>query len=54
MNHHQLDFTAIGHFAAILIGLCFYPLARERKRPPLNPAKLKTALRRLRSREPST
>jgi hypothetical protein len=54
MNHHQLDFTAIGHFAAILIGLCFYPMARERKRPPLNPAKFKTALQRLRSREPST
>jgi hypothetical protein len=54
MNHHQLNFTAIGHFAAILIGLCFYPLARERERPPLNPANLKTALRRLRSPEAST
>ena len=49
MNHRELNFTAIGHFAAILIGLCFYPMARERKRPPLNPAKLKTAFRRLRS-----
>jgi F0F1-type ATP synthase assembly protein I len=54
MNHHQLNFTAIGHFASILIGLCFYPMARERKRPPLNPAKLKTAFRQRRSREPST
>lgn len=45
------DFTAIGHFAAILIGLCFYPMANERTRPPLNPAKLKTALRRIGSRE---
>jgi hypothetical protein len=49
MNHHELNFTAIGHFAAILIGLCFYPMARERKRPPLNPAKLRAAARRLRS-----
>lgn len=49
MNHRELNFTAIGHFAAILIGLCFYPMARERKRPPLNPAKLKAAMRRLRS-----
>jgi hypothetical protein len=49
MSRHGVNFTAIGHFAAILIGLCFYPMARERKRPPLNPAKLKSALRRLRS-----
>jgi F0F1-type ATP synthase assembly protein I len=54
MNHHELNFTAIGHFASILIGLCFYPMARERKRPPLSPAKLKTAFRQLRSSEPST
>ena len=51
MNHHELNFIAIGHFASILIGLCFYPLARERKRPPLNPAKLTTAFRRFRSGE---
>lgn len=25
------NFTAIGHFASILIGLCFYPLARGRE-----------------------
>jgi hypothetical protein len=49
----ELNFTAIGHFASLLIGLCFYPMARERKRPSLNPAKLKTAFRRMRSREPS-
>jgi hypothetical protein len=49
----ELNFTAIGHFASILIGLCFYPMARERRRPPLNPAKFKTAFRRMRSREPS-
>ena len=54
MDRHEFDFTAIGHFAAILIGLCFYPMARERKRPPWNPARLKTAFRRPRSREVST
>ncbi len=47
MNHRELNFTAIGHFAAILIGLCFYPMARERRRAPLNPAKLRTAFRRV-------
>ena len=45
IHRHGLNCTAIGHFASILIGLCFYPMARERKRPPLNPAKLRTALR---------
>jgi hypothetical protein len=45
IERHELNFTAIGHFASILIGLCFYPMARERKRPPLNPAKIKTAFR---------
>lgn len=50
----QLNFTAIGHFSSILIGLCFYPMAQERRRPPLNPANLKTALRGLRSHEAST
>src|SRR6201993_1976562 len=33
MDHHQLNFPAIGHFAAILIGLCFYPMARAIKKP---------------------
>lgn len=51
MNHHELNFTAIGHFASILIGLCFYPMARERRRPQLNPAKIRPAFRRLRSGE---
>ena len=51
IHRHGLNFTAIGHFASILIGLCFYPMARERKRPPLNPAKLSTAFRRFRSGE---
>ncbi|QZA18517.1 hypothetical protein K3U93_04790 [Mycobacterium malmoense] len=53
MDRVELNFTAIGHFASIVIGLCFYPMARERRRPPLNPAKLKTAFRRVRSREAS-
>jgi hypothetical protein len=37
------NFTAIGHFCSLRIGLCFYPMARERGRPPLrllNPATL--------------
>jgi hypothetical protein len=49
----QLDdpnFTAIGHFAALLIGLCFYRMARERGRPALTPARLKNAFRRVESR----
>jgi hypothetical protein len=33
------DFTAIGHFSAIFIGICFEPMARRRDRPPLNPAR---------------
>jgi hypothetical protein len=28
----HVNFTAIGHFAAIFIGLCFYPMARSRGR----------------------
>ena len=39
----HLNFTAIGHFSAIFIGLLFYPMARGRGRPPANPAKLKAA-----------
>lgn len=33
------DFTAIGHFSAIFIGICFEPMTRGRNRPPLNPAR---------------
>jgi hypothetical protein len=51
MDRHELNFTAIGHFSAILIGLCFYPMARERKRPPLNPARFRAAVRRIGARE---
>jgi hypothetical protein len=41
----DLNFTAIGHFSAIFIGLLFYPVARVRNGPPVNPAKLFAALR---------
>jgi Rhomboid-like protein len=39
------NFTAIGHFSAIFIGLLCYPVARGRGGPPVNPAKLLAALR---------
>ena len=45
-DRYVLNFTAIGHFTAILIGLCFYPIARKRSEPQWNPAKLKAAFRR--------
>jgi hypothetical protein len=38
-------FTAIGHFAAIFIGLLFYPMARGRGRPAVNPAQLRPPAR---------
>ncbi|MBO0864633.1 MAG: hypothetical protein J2P16_06135 [Mycobacterium sp.] len=33
------NFTAIGHCSAIFIGLCFYPMARRRDGPLINPAR---------------
>ncbi|MGH3626846.1 MAG: rhomboid-like protein [Sciscionella sp.] len=42
----HLNFTAIGHFSSIFIGLCFYPMARGRGRAPVNPGKLKALVRR--------
>lgn len=30
----KINFTAIGHFSAIFIGLCFYPMARNRRPAP--------------------
>jgi Rhomboid-like protein len=54
MDPHELNFTAIGHFASVLIGLCFYPMAQERKRPPWNPAKVKGTVQRLLSRRQAT
>ncbi len=53
MDTTELDFTAIGHFASILIGLLFYPMARDRKGRPWNPAKIREAFRRRCSREAS-
>ena len=46
MGRTVLDFTAIGHFASILIGLCFYPMARHNEGSPINPARLPSLLRR--------
>lgn len=54
MDRIELSFTAIGHFAALLIGLALYPMARERKRTPWNPAKIKDLFRRNRAPETST
>lgn len=54
MDRIELSFTAIGHFAALLIGLAFYPMARERKRTPWDPTKLKEAFRRGKTPEAST
>jgi hypothetical protein len=34
------NFTAIGHFSSVFIGLCFYPMARRRAAPLLNPARI--------------
>jgi hypothetical protein len=39
-------FTGIGHFSAIFIGLCFYPMARRRDGPLWDPARLRVLLNR--------
>ncbi|WP_108637564.1 rhomboid-like protein [Mycobacterium numidiamassiliense] len=54
MDRVELNFTAIGHFASLLIGLCFYPMAQERKRPPWNPARIKGTVQRVFSRQRAT
>lgn len=46
MDKAELDFTAVGHFASILIGLLFYPMARERDGRLWNPARIKSLLHR--------
>lgn len=33
------NFTAIGHFASVFVGLCFYPMARRRAGRLINPAR---------------
>jgi hypothetical protein len=40
MDRVELNFTAIGHFTSILIGLAFYPMARARGGQQLNPAQI--------------
>jgi hypothetical protein len=41
----DVNFTAIGHFSAIFIGLLFYLMARARNGPPVTPPTLYAALR---------
>ena len=53
MDSHELNFTAIGHFASLLIGLCFYRMAQERRRPLWSPGRVKGAVQRLLSRPQS-
>jgi hypothetical protein len=53
MTRHGLHFTSIGHFTSILIGLCFYPMARAKKDKPWSPARVRAAYRRFRYREES-
>ena len=50
---NNLNFTAIGHFSSILIGLCFYPMVRRHEGRPINPAPLPKLLRRRGTREAS-
>jgi hypothetical protein len=53
MDRIELDFTTIGHFTSILIGLCFYPMVRRKDGRQLSPARLKAAVGRQRSPETS-
>jgi hypothetical protein len=50
MSKHGLNFTAIGHFTSVLIGLCFYPMARAKKDKPWSPARFRAGIRQFRSR----
>jgi hypothetical protein len=52
MDLNNLNFTAIGHFSSILIGLCFYPMARHHDGSPIDPARL-PKLRRSGTRQAS-
>jgi len=53
MDHVELNFTSIGHFTSVLIGLCFYPLTRRKDGRQLSPGRLKDMVRRGASSEPS-
>lgn len=44
----QPAFTPVGHLCSLLIGLCFYPLARRRTQPAWDPGQLRL-IRRLRT-----
>lgn len=46
MDRIALDVTVIGHFASILIGLCFCPMARHHEGRPINPVRLARRLGR--------
>lgn len=48
MDRIELSFTALGHFAALLIGLAFYPMASERKVVGWSPASIRAAFRKRR------
>ena len=48
MSRHGVNFTAIGHFTSILIGLSFYPMARAKQGKPWSPARVRAAFRRYR------
>jgi hypothetical protein len=50
MTRHGLNFTAIGHFTSILVGLCFYPMARDKQDRQWSPARARAAFRRFRYR----
>lgn len=45
----ELNFTAIGHFSSLLIGLCFFPMARAKKTPQWSVARATATWRRLRA-----
>jgi hypothetical protein len=49
----ELNFTAIGHFSSLLIGLCFYPMARATETAQWSVARARATWRRLRSSRPS-
>lgn len=53
MDRLELNFTAIGHFTSIFVGLCFYPMTRKQDPRQLSPARFKAAMRRHRSKEVS-
>jgi F0F1-type ATP synthase assembly protein I len=53
MDKVELNFTAIGHFTSVVIGLCFYPMIRHKDGRQLSPARLKAMVRRSGSPEAS-